>query len=200
MAEKCSIKDCDKVAHCRGWCRNHYNKWFRYGNPEQQTSHAQKCLSGCTCYRHHPGGRKDKEPSRPCLNCGTVRMVRAGYGEGSKYEAKFCDRACFADHQKKKMAERRRTGVVYDYDMTADEFQARMVAQSGCCAICSKKLVGRDLHRDHCHRTGEWRGLLCNNCNTGLGLFVDDPALLMKAAEYVVTGGVALAQAGELQQ
>lgn len=79
--------------------------------------------------------------------------------------------------------------------MSIDEFQARLAAQNGRCAICLNQISGKGAHRDHCHKTGKWRGLLCPKCNMALGLFQDDPALLMKAVEYLVSGGVVLVDA-----
>ena len=38
---------------------------------------------------------------------------------------------------------------------------------------------------DHCHETGEFRGFLCTNCNTGLGKFTDDPDILLNAIAYL---------------
>lgn len=35
MAKRtCSIGGCDKVAHARGWCGQHYSRWLKHGNPE----------------------------------------------------------------------------------------------------------------------------------------------------------------------
>ena len=38
---------------------------------------------------------------------------------------------------------------------------------------------------DHCHVGGEVRGLLCSNCNVGLGMFADNPEALEAAARYI---------------
>lgn len=66
-----------------------------------------------------------------------------------------------------------------------------LVEQQGLCAICQKPEVatrGRDkrcLSLDHDHKTGALRGLLCGNCNLGLGYFCDDPEVLLKAIGYL---------------
>lgn len=60
-----------------------------------------------------------------------------------------------------------------------EEEQLRLLG--GSCEICPKKAT----HIDHDHKTRKVRGGLCNNCNTGLGMFCDNPDLLIKAAEYV---------------
>ena len=39
---------------------------------------------------------------------------------------------------------------------------------------------------DHCHTSGRVRGLLCANCNVGIGMFAEDAARISKAAEYCV--------------
>jgi hypothetical protein len=63
-----------------------------------------------------------------------------------------------------------------------------LAAQGGGCAICGRPPTeSRQLDIDHDHRTGEVRGLVCNPCNQGLGLFRDDPFLIMAAATYVTT-------------
>ena len=63
-----------------------------------------------------------------------------------------------------------------------------LAAQHGKCAICGGNRSIKDTFRlgiDHDHATGRIRGLLCGNCNIGLGHFDDSPGLLEKAADYL---------------
>jgi hypothetical protein len=75
------------------------------------------------------------------------------------------------------------------YGMTIEQYQEMLNAQGGCCAICGTGEPGRrgNLHFcvDHDHITGKARGLLCNNCNLGLGRFRDSPKFLEQAAGYL---------------
>lgn len=73
------------------------------------------------------------------------------------------------------------------YGMTPDEWQAMYDAQLGLCGICGgPDLTERRLAVDHCHKTKEIRGLLCNHCNRGLGFFDDDPDVLLRARDWVL--------------
>ena len=77
------------------------------------------------------------------------------------------------------------------YGMTVVEVCAQWESQDGQCAICGDYLVFRSphasktFHVDHDHRTGEVRGFLCGNCNTGLGRFKDNPDIVQAAATYL---------------
>jgi hypothetical protein len=73
------------------------------------------------------------------------------------------------------------------YGLTQEAFDALLFAQDGRCAICrSEKPGGRGgFAVDHCHTAGHVRGLLCVNCNNGLGRFKDDPVRLLAAADYL---------------
>lgn len=70
------------------------------------------------------------------------------------------------------------------YGMRQDDWDARVIAQGGRCAICETPTA--DLHIDHCHQSGAVRGLLCPPCNKGLGHFRDNLDRLVSAASYLM--------------
>ena len=57
-----------------------------------------------------------------------------------------------------------------------------ILQQGGVCALCRK---GAPEHVDHDHRTKWVRGILCFNCNRGLGKFREDPAVMRNAITYL---------------
>lgn len=61
-------------------------------------------------------------------------------------------------------------------------FNTLLELQDGLCAICG---VPNPEHVDHDHRTGAVRGILCFNCNGGLGQFRDNIAHLERAITYL---------------
>ena len=80
----------------------------------------------------------------------------------------------------------KRRELKYKYGITLETYYELVKIQTGRCAICNdvpkkKKL----LCVDHDHKTGEVRGLLCHNCNTGLGFFNDTPEFLQRAIKYL---------------
>ena len=78
------------------------------------------------------------------------------------------------------------------YGISEDIFTEMYRNQEGKCCICNKGLGNMFLNIDglrpvvdHCHATGKVRGLLCNTCNSGIGMLGDDPELVMRALEYL---------------
>ncbi len=71
------------------------------------------------------------------------------------------------------------------YGVTPEQYRAMMNAQDAKCAICGNEGQGRKLGVDHNHETGSTRSLLCNRCNAGLGLFVENPDIMRKAIQYL---------------
>jgi hypothetical protein len=80
-----------------------------------------------------------------------------------------------------------------NYGITIEEYCYLLESQGRKCAICGMSDISNcKLFPvvDHCHTNNHVRGLLCANCNRGLGMFKDSPALLRKAAKYVEKNGL----------
>jgi hypothetical protein len=77
--------------------------------------------------------------------------------------------------------------LLKNYHITLEFFDCLRAYQNYRCAMCKRVEADfkTNLAVDHCHRTGQLRGLLCWLCNKRLGKFSDDHELLRAAAEYV---------------
>jgi hypothetical protein len=92
----------------------------------------------------------------------------------------------------KRRASLRRHWLKSKYGLSQAEYDSKLAAQGGVCAICGeteiKKYRDGVPHRlsvDHDHQTKKIRHLLCQRCNTMLGASRDSPNLLRKAADYL---------------
>ena len=73
------------------------------------------------------------------------------------------------------------------YGIGAADFNRLVRDQRGLCPICGKP---NPEHVDHDHKTGRVRGILCFNCNGGLGQFGDDTERLVRAQLYLESSEV----------
>ena len=74
-----------------------------------------------------------------------------------------------------------------NYGITLEDYDRMLEEQEGKCKICGTTEPngkGR-FHVDHNHDTQEVRGLLCHNCNRGIGYLRDDVSIILKALEYL---------------
>jgi hypothetical protein len=74
------------------------------------------------------------------------------------------------------------------YGIGAAEVEQILESQGWSCPICSTPLTLKNAHVDHDHATGSVRGVLCFNCNGGLGQFRDDTRALIRAVAYLRSG------------
>lgn len=89
-------------------------------------------------------------------------------------------------YRKRHPGRRRNSQLKCKYGITELEWNALFEAQDSRCAICkATEPRGMGWHTDHDHETEIVRGILCNNCNVGLGLFKDNPELLIAASKYL---------------
>lgn len=124
--------------------------------------------------------RSDHPPAptgtRRCPTCAVPKPLaewplnrRTASGFGS--QCKACHNVAGSDHY-----------FVRTYGLSRAQVEDRRAKQGGLCAICYERPAQ---HVDHDHVTGQVRGLLCFNCNGGLGQFRDDIELLELAGNYL---------------
>lgn len=75
----------------------------------------------------------------------------------------------------------------YNYGITLEDYNDMFTKQNGCCAICNihQSEIKKRLSVDHCHTTGKVRHLLCQSCNTILGMAKEDINILQNAITYL---------------
>lgn len=187
----CSVLNCGRPHKARGYCQTHYAQRQR-GVPISEVIKSRmkekppECTEdGCSepvkskglCKLHyqrflrhgHTRYRNRKKPPKVCKESGCESIL---YALGQ----------CHAHYMRTRKG--RKLGV---------NVAELMAKQSGLCAICRKPEASTDglsgkvrqLAIDHCHETGRVRGLLCNSCNRGLGLFQDNTELLARAVLYL---------------
>lgn len=73
------------------------------------------------------------------------------------------------------------------FGLTIDDYENRLAKQEGACAICGHRPGPDDrcLAVDHDHETSVVRGLLCHECNMGLGKLGDTVEQLEAALAYL---------------
>lgn len=131
-----------------------------------------------------------------CAHCSTgfdPKMSHGGRGVRTGPSRKYCTVRCrkAADHVRNGRARR----LMSNYGLTVEDRQRMVDEQDGRCAICLRHETddnfpvgpfgSRALVVDHCHQTGQVRGLLCNNCNVAVGLLQDSADLLNRTIEYI---------------
>ncbi len=149
----------------------------------------KKYCSGCGLYLQAKAFRKSSKGadglSVDCLTCQSkrVHILPEGFEQNRKM-------------RRRNMKERRVQPHAIKYGITEADWLQLLNKQGNLCAICGGKQEGRVLCIDHDHLTGKVRGLLCGNCNVGLGNFRDSPKILESAIAYLLEKGGVLKKDG----
>jgi hypothetical protein len=131
--------------------------------------------------------------TRHCCRCKNRMPLENFSRSGGAGRLNSRCRPCHAEYTKshylantdyyKEKAIRNRPARHIAYGLTDAAFQRLLDNHSGCCGICGQDVD--PLVIDHDHSNGRVRGLLCGNCNRGLGFFKDTPDYLRSAAAYL---------------
>lgn len=139
--------------------------------------------------------------TKECKSCGEQKPL-SQYNklhisaDGLAYKCRPCAKKEYRSYRKGMSSEElhlldRERNLRKKFGIGIQEYDEMLEKQGGVCAICNEEEVtvrqGRvqSLSVDHCHETGNIRGLLCNSCNRALGKFKDSIEHLLAAASYL---------------
>lgn len=132
-----------------------------------------------------------RKPITPEKRAEINRLRRERYATDLEYQEQIKQKA--RENNKKHPMTKKNGRLRAEFGITLEQYNELLEKQGGGCAICGKKMTGvkeagkreHALYVDHDHETGKVRGILCNLCNFGLGNFLNNPVLLIRAAEYL---------------
>lgn len=141
-------------------------------------------------------GRLKFPDQKPCKKCDRILPRSEFYPQKNSPNAlrsicKYCHKKDSLIRGNRYRAEKpdyfRRKVAAQKHGITLSELDALFESVDHRCEICGVEVLadGRRLSIDHCHKTSRIRGILCNLCNRGLGMFGDSPDLLTKALAYL---------------
>ena len=134
-----------------------------------------------------------------CSKCGEVKPVSEfGKNRSAKEGLQSWCKVCHNEARKQlrqteagqaatRKANRKSDWKRQGIQLTHEEYDLLLQAQGHRCACCGihQSELKKVLHVDHDHETGKVRGLLCSNCNTGIGKLGDNAKGIRKALAYV---------------
>lgn len=118
---------------------------------------------------------------------GSLKTLRKKCWECEKVEIDLARAKYKMENPEKYANTRKNSKLKARYGITLEEFNEIFLQQNGCCKICGTHQADlrETLSVDHCHITLNVRGLLCGDCNRGIGLFKDSIDNLTKAINYL---------------
>lgn len=132
------------------------------------------------CRKLHKTRKRELQPIKLCYGCNKIYLNTEEFffqNKNAKINklrslCKFC---CAIS--------RRKTELKRDYNLLLEDVEQKKIEQNNKCAICGQS--EKRLVVDHCHKTNRFRGLLCDDCNHGLGNFKDKEELFLEAIKYL---------------
>lgn len=180
------------------WCNGCHNSWRRGRRAKNpKFGHLRKLVDGkyeCTsCHEWKPVDQFHRSKTKCgrasyCKSCERHKAIAFRLEHPEKYrEVKQKSAA--------KRAEYRKSFILRKlYGLTLDQYRVLLESQNYGCAICRATKEQNDKRRDLCvdheHSTGRVRGLLCGNCNRGIGYFKEDPKRIQSAIDYLKKHGI----------
>ena len=132
-------------------------------------------------------GHSIRSVCRDCTNK-RRRELRKENPEEAKAQSREASRKWRERHPEDGKEYRKNWHLLKKYNITIKDYDTMLAKQDNRCAMCGTDKAGGNqniFHVDHDHDTGEVRGLLCINCNIGIGYFKDSIERLEQAINYL---------------
>ena len=209
----CTVEGCASPLHLRGMCIKHYQRFMRHGDVNHGRPAGYGDATAHPLRKRWQKLKARDALGAEWMNFWTFVQDVGDPGEATKMLRLDDSRPFGKDNFRWALpltAERnaeymkawrdanphahRESHLMRNYNLTLAEYDAMAESQGGGCAICgevesrystTKDGSTRRLAVDHDHTTGKVRGLLCGDCNVGLGAFEDDGPRLIKAVQYL---------------
>ena len=160
--------DQDGYRYCRE-CRRVYSRaYFRLKREDPAYRERQR--------ERHRELKEYKRKNIPGFREHELNVERARLERRRAAMTEADHRARSAEHHRSKLKK---------YGLTPADYNDLLARQSGVCGICGKPPNGKALGVDHCHESGRVRGLLCNDCNIGIGKLGDTAEGVQRALRYL---------------
>jgi hypothetical protein len=116
---------------------------------------------------------REGNSTQECMDCGDVLPLR-----------KFSKMHKGREGSRLKKCMRCRN-IRQRYGISGKTFYEMLDNQLNACLICENTINEVTACIDHCHDGKNVRGLLCNNCNVGIGLLSHNKEVAYRAFEYL---------------
>lgn len=146
----------------------------------------------------------DGELTRTCRDCGVAKpLALMKKNRACKYGVQRMCNACSSEREMRQRDANPdialNSHLLRKFGITLARYNELLEQQGGVCAICGEppaSILGHVSRRqgcavrprlvvDHCHETGQVRGLLCTRCNRGIGFLKDSTTLVASALGYL---------------
>lgn len=133
------------------------------------------------------------EKIRICIRCKLELPVSAftKAKNGNKGYTSRCSKCIYDSYYKNKNDKdkyiKKLYQIKYYYNLSKEEYEKLVNNCNNSCLICRKSSteLKTGLCVDHSHKTNKIRGLLCQDCNRGLGMFKENIQFLKNAINYL---------------